>query len=223
MTSLQHRSSFCPLVLGFIVAALLGGSGTASAAPLNLTQNPPDITSSFISVSYSGGVFTANGFPTTFDIDGVSPLDYSIDQVGPGTPANFNIALTINPATGAAIGGTLNITGKIDPLATSGTLLTGTIANFGFLDPPGGDLFEFEFDLTGGDLLSYFPGARAGVILDAAGTGFNGTFEGEFSNQGSGQADTFAETVPEPSTLGLLGLGFVAFLVGRRRILRRVA
>jgi hypothetical protein len=220
MTYLQNQW-LCRLALGVAVLLPLCGSSAASAALLNLNQYPPDITSSFISVSYSGGAFSATGFPTAFDVDGTPPPDYSIVQVAPGVPASFSISLIVNPATGAAISGTLNITGKIDPIATSGVLLTGDIADWGYLDPPGGDLFEFEFDLTGGDLLAYFPGAKAGVILDAVGSGFNGTFEGEFSNAGSGQADAFAEAVPEPSTLCLLILGSLAFLVWRRRIVHR--
>lgn len=197
----SHRK--CPQ--GVAVTAALVAVLTTShvhAALLGLVQQPPDITSQFILVNYASGVFDALGTPTAFDIDGVAPPDYSINS-----PKSFHLQASINSGTGALISGTLSITGKIPALsANSGTLLTGNLTAFGFQNS-GGDIFEFKFQPTGGDLASYF-GTLGGVILDAAGSNFNGSFTSSFTNDpnklgfGVGGADTFA--VPEASSICLV-------------------
>ena len=63
------------------------------------------------------------------------------------------------------IGGTVAALGL-----TSGTLLTGSVRDIGFVDPPGGEIFEFHFHLTGGELAPYFDRKKIGVILDAGDT-----------------------------------------------------
>src|SRR5262245_51830766 len=61
-------------------------------APLNLVQMPPDITSSFVGVSYNANtdIFTASGVATNFEINGIAPPDYTIQN---GT---FNIQIGVD-------------------------------------------------------------------------------------------------------------------------------
>lgn len=207
-----------------VLMAWMGGPAgvcTVKAALLNLPQQPPDVFSDFITVQYDSAsdTFRASGFAETFDIDGTSPPDYII------TGGTFDILATVT-SSGAATGGTLSIMGMIpalgatDPLAP---LLTGTVSQFGFQDPPGGDLFEFVFDVTGGSLANHL-GTKTGVILNAMGLDpqFNGSFATSFSNVnnfGMGISDTFV-AVPEPSSLALLlcaCLGVLATRCWRRR------
>jgi hypothetical protein len=193
-------------------------SSSAYAGLLNLTQSTPDITSEFIAVSYTlpddNGLFEALGTASHLDFDGTDPPDHAI------TDGSFHISITIGPSTGVPIGGTLAITGTVD-VFTSGTLLTGTIDQFGFQDA-GGDLFDFTFDVTGGDLAALY-GAKAGVILDAQGSGFTGSFARAFDNGlGLGVSDTFPlEPVPEPCTL-LLAFTALGVILPARRHWRRV-
>lgn len=192
-------------------------SSSAYAGLLNLPQRTPDITSGFIAVTYTlpddNGLFEALGTASHLDFDGTDPPDHAI------TDGSFHISITVAPSTGVPIGGTLAITGTVD-VFTSGTLLTGTIDQFGFQDAPGGDIFEFTFDVTGGDLAALY-GAKAGVVLDAQGSGFTGSFLTAFDNGlGLGVSDTF-RPVPEPSTL-LLAFTALGVILPARRHWRRV-
>jgi hypothetical protein len=214
-----------------VVAALLvvATANSAQAGPLNLVQHAPDVTSTFVLVNYSAGVFDALGTPVSFDVDGSAPPDYSI--AGPGQ--SFHVHASINPLNGSLLSGTVSVTGKIASIsATSGTLLTGNLTAFGFQNG-GGDIFEFKFDVTGGDLAAAYYGSTGGVIIDAAGSNFTGSFTSSFTNDPDGfgfavgVADTFPVTtaqVPEASSLALAGacIGLVA--VGRKfRRSRRTA
>jgi hypothetical protein len=188
----------------------------AHAALLGLTSQPPDITAGFTLVSYDAttDVFTATGFATNLDLDGDAPPDYNIT----GSNTQFDIIATVN-SSGVASAGTLVIQGKVSEVsATSGTLLTGTLSQFGYSTVAGGEIFEFVFAVTGGDLASSF-GPSAGVILDANDTGFGGNFTSDFSNNGFGTSDTFP--IPEPATVSLLLLGGAG--VACRRIRRNRA
>jgi hypothetical protein len=116
------------------------------------------------------------------------------------------IDLTVD-ANGNPLSGSLNVFGTVAEIgATSGTLLTGEITDFGFIDPPGGDIFEFAFALTGGDLAPYYGHQRALVVMNLFNSGFDGTFATDFVNDGLGVADTYGH-MPEPSHVGLLLLG----------------
>ena len=80
------------------------------------------------------------------------------------------------------------------------------------MDSPGGELFEFLFDVTGGslaiDFLNLVGDSVGGVILDAGDSGFNGSFLTGFMNSGfTGVADI---AIPEPATMALILIGLAA-------------
>ncbi len=199
-----------------IAVAILALTMTASyaqATPLNLVTDVPDVTSLFVAVSFDSGTstFTANGFATDLDLDGIAPPDYTIDG------GAFSLSATLAPTTLGTdmyvTGGSISITGTIPALGyNSGTLLTGTVDDVGYL-PAGGEIFEFLFAVTGGDLAPLYPsGQRGGTIINAVNSGFGGSFAASFANDGfSGTSDAFP--IPEPSTVAMLGLGGIALLL----------
>lgn len=188
----------------------------AAAAPLGLTlPAQPDVFSSFLSVSYNAGSddFLASGSALSFDDGGVG----SAINIANGT---LDISAKID-STGSPTAGTLTIMG--DVLGFGPTLLTADLTTFGFLDSPGGDIFEFLFTVTGGDLaIPQFygtpgPSSIAGVILDAAGSNFGGTFDVNFDNGffGFGVSDT--RIIPEPATATLFFVVIAGALARRRK------
>ena len=209
----MHRIVTWGVILACVVT-------TAQAVPLNLTPQVPDIFAGLVQVEYDADtdIFSAEGIAEGLDLDGLAPPDHHIHA---GT---FAVSATIDDG-GVASDGSLQIGGTIGTLgAVSGTLLTGTLTEFGFPDS-GPGLFEFVFDVTGGDLApQFYP--QSGVILDAQdfglSTGFGGSFDGSFSNVGTGNADVFATVIPEPITAGtsLLGLFIVVLFSFRRSSVR---
>ncbi len=189
-------------------AAMALGAPAASGAELNLSLELPDVLSQFIDVDYDAGTnqFTATGFALELDDDGVG----AAEAIAGGT---FDLTATID-AGGNLGGGTITIGGTVAALGfNSGTLLTGTLTDFGFPDA-GGDPLEFLFDVTGGDLAALYAGRPGGVIL-AGGTGFNGSFATNFTGGGTTSADT--APVPTPGALVFIGAAGLGLCARRRR------
>lgn len=204
------RASFRQL-LG-VCFGLTALCGTARGDLLNLTFLPePDFMASFIDVTYDAAsdAFLASGF--TSQLNGTD-LD--------ATDGLFSISATIDGSGVLGTGGTLSIGGAIGGAGPS--LLTGDLTDFGFRPIPGGDPFEFLFDVTGGDLAGLFGGigAQGGIILSAFG-GFDGSFASSFDNlmdfgfgsmAGTGLGVADVALIPEPASimLGMIGMGMIA-------------
>jgi hypothetical protein len=208
----ENRMWYLTSFLMTCVLAIVTG-GAAQASPLNLAlADSPDISSAFIGVTYDAGTdqFVASGFAMELDNGGLPNLSIANGLF------NISADITSTGSIGSA-GGMLSIGGTISSLGfNSGTLLTGVLTAFGFQDG-GGDLFEFLFDVTGGDMVTSF-GPVVGVILDINhGGAFSGSFDVSFNNSGSGVSDT-ANPVPEPSTLLLMLSGVGGFAVLRQRM-----
>jgi len=190
-------------------AAFLLLAGPASATPLNLTLGLPDVVSGFIDVTYDSGTgtFTASGYSLEIDDDGSAP-NVALDASG-----GFSVVASIDN-TGSLLSGSVSITGtQTIPLGyVSGTLVTGTLTNFGWSGDASGIVFEFTYSTTGGDLAG--SGTPGGIVIATALNSFSG-FGADFDNlffgipgTGDATADT-APTVPEPATalLTLCALG----------------
>lgn len=190
------------------MTAVLFAGTLVQAAPIGLVLNgSPDITSIFSDMDYNSGSQSLSvvGFAATIDDDNAGPaLDF--DAFG-----NFDILAAVDNA-GVASGGSLSITGDLtSTLGVSGTLLTGSLVDFGWFGTTR-DVFEFVFSVTGGSLATsqYYglPGSLVGVIYDTGEDVFNGSFAGSFKSSGfgSGYSDT-APIIPEPMTLSFLAIG----------------
>lgn len=196
-------------IVSCIVGLVLLMGGVAHAALLGLTLGTPDITSSFVSVNYNAtsDEFNAQGIAMTLDLDGVAPPDFNIAN------GLFSINASID-GSGTATAGTLTINGSVN--AAGPSLLTGTLSQFGYMDSPGGEVFEFLFSPIGGDLAGAFKNGPVGVILDAVNSGFTGVWTSNFANSGFGASDT--AYVPEPGAFILLIVGFSSLIRSRRRL-----
>ncbi len=213
--------TFCAVVFGFL--SVLGFAGLpAGGATLDLSAHPPDISAGFLNASYDAatGIFSVVGFPMSFNLSGTSTPDYRCI-----TDGGYSLEVQLTPAGRPVPGtGTLDITGIIPGLATSGTLLTGQLSKCGF-EAAGGDIFEFAFDDLEGDLAPYYGGyngaTEAGVILDAQNSGFTGSFANSFTAAPFLSISDNAAIVPEPSTtillLSVLALGLPAWACRRLR------
>lgn len=199
---------------------LAGGllvSSMAEAAPLGLTQGEPDIVSAGISISYDAGsdLFTAFGQALELRDNGISTPFPEI--------TTFDLSVTVDSF--GNLSGPSTIT--IQALDGAPTWITGTINTFGY--DPTGDLFEFTFDATGGDLQSDF-NLGGNIILSAGmetiGSDFGtNMFTANFGFDATGEANTFATNkVPAPGGLALLGIGLGLMGVrGRRRSASQLA
>jgi len=205
----------CAALLGVVGTGILSIHGpTVLGGSLNLQPQDPDLNSGFLTVQYSPssgslGTFSVSGYPLTLALSD-SGTPYTISTTGTN---DYQLTALINENTGQATSGTLDIGGTISPIASSGTLLTGTLANFG----ASGDVFEFIFNVTGGDLVPYYP-AQIGVELTATGSGFTGSFLTPFATTAyAGVADNFSYTiVPEPGAVALMLAAGAFSLIGRK-------
>ncbi|HPF39711.1 MAG TPA: PEP-CTERM sorting domain-containing protein [Phycisphaerae bacterium] len=184
----------------------------ANAALVGVTLDPfPDLFSSFLDVTYDESIdeLLVSGFPTTYTPDNMTGPQ---NVLGPNQ--SFTIDLTVDNA-GVASGGSLSVMGNV--LSSGPDLLQADLLDFGFIDPPGGEIFDFLFVVSGGDLAADFGGigATIGVILDINDPGaFDGTFDSDFATTGAaGVSDT---GVPEPTSIFLLGVAAGALFLRRR-------
>ena len=203
--------------VAMISTAILTANVNAFPA-LNLTPDTPDIGSAFISVSYSvaGGIGTLSARgqaqQLTPSAQGGSPNIQNADFF---TSFDLNAVINNNNQTAT---GTLVISGETPADGfNSGTLLTGTLSAFG---AGASDPLEFLFDVTGGDAAGLF-GPTAGTILSFS--GFGGDLLSDFSTSFTSVADTFSvdAAVPEPTVLGLILTGGLAFFYSGRRKQKR--
>ncbi len=82
-------------------------------------------------------------------------------------------------------------------------------------------MFDFEFNVTGGELASVF-GSTAGTTLDTGDFTFNGSFTSSFSNGGEGVADTLMMVPePEPQFLVILSVFGLCWVARPRALLRK--
>ena len=210
MRGIHARATCVGVALAVLICTLDYGALPARASPLDLSAHSPDLSATPLTAQYNAttGMFTVTGFPMAFDVSGGSTPDYPSVTSG-----SYHIDASILP-NGQAQSGTLAVGGKIAGLANSGTLLTGNLSQFGYVNS-GDDMFDFVFDVTGGDLAPFYTGHKVGVILDAVNSGFNGSFTSNFaSNSGLAMSDNFSfnpSPAPEPSTGALL---MVAVAVG---------
>lgn len=129
--------------------------------------------------------------------------------------------------TGHRIGGDFVLTGTLDIRSLgatyTGTLLTGNIERFGFLNATGTtpDTMDFLFNITGGSMMSLYSAGTLGMSMSLENSTFNGSFADSFSStriKGSAGPVAMPDSIPDPSTplLLLIGLPLMMRAVGKR-------
>jgi hypothetical protein len=129
-------------------------------------------------VAFSGGgglTYTAS--TKNFDADSTPVAiifpDFTFDPIN--DPADLNLNISVNNDGTLAGSGTnapmdLTVTGSVDDpseLVYSGTLLTGTVTQFGYQDNGDGTAtFDFRFTATGGELVTIGDFANQDIGLD---------------------------------------------------------
>lgn len=221
-----HGRKLAAQTLGIAaVTAGLLGAGSSIAGPLNLELSFPLIffsnpgSTTFVP-NASGGTLSVSAAPIAIQVaSGGPPALITPEPVSGTESVNISIALdSAGNLIGGAPGDDLTIVGEVDlgPLGIfSGTLLTGEVVAFGAADSGGAvDAYDFEFQVTGGELFSLF-GPDAGVTVTSELSTFTGDFTVAFGGQAKGNVGatpsecviTVAKTcevVPPPASGSLL-------------------
>jgi hypothetical protein len=217
--------ALCAAVFGWMGNLIIDVSpAMGSTIDLSGIQNPDlaalSLTTQYTPSAGSTGTFSITGWPTSFTVsNGDIPQPITISPSG-----SYNLTAQINKVTGQLLSGTISIEGTIPtiPGVSSGTLLTGTLTNFGFSNGAS-DFFQFLVNITGGDLAHYYTG-KMGIQVDANNSGFTGSFLTSFASAASDTSSDNASmtVVPEPSTAMLLLGGLACFAVATWRNRSRV-
>jgi len=206
--------SFCLLMC---VLSIFTGSVQAELLNLSL-EHYPRVYSTFVQVDYdpagagANGLLTASGW--TWDL-----YEDATQASWPIYAGDFLLSVEIDPATGQAVSGSLDVTG--DPYGSLETLFySNNLTAFGY---GGDDLIECLFLQEGSGLPP--EGALVGIIMNAVSIddlvfseGVVPDWDVAFSNTGNGYSNTFY--LPEPSSvvlLGLAGFGVISRRWNRRR------
>jgi hypothetical protein len=202
------------LTVTSLVIAVQCQPQTTCAALIGLTSGIlPDISSGEITVDY---VYDALNDIGTFEAHGIAQsLQEAAQPLKSISAGSFDLSIEVHADGTVLPGGTLSIGGTVD--GNGPTLLTGTISRFGYTEVAGENIFDFLFNVTGGDLATEI-GPVAGVILASLTGLFSGNLEDEFHSFVPGAvADTFP--APEPTTAitwaVLCALGFCAARIKR--------
>lgn len=182
-----YKRLFSKLHLAALAAMLVFFSTSSQAVLLGLSQQNPDFFASNLELSTSGTTYT-------------------------GDLLNFQIDTTTYDVTGGLFelnlaASTISLSGVVVGLAGwSGSLLEGTILDFGFNgDPTDVDnlptKYDFLFSVDSGAAAATF-GSHGGTIIDMA-------------NPSSIVSDTFS--VPAPAVFWLFGMGLVGLITAQKR------
>jgi PEP-CTERM motif len=183
-----------PMGLSLAIAATLAASATSSQA------QDVNVTTSLTGVAGTGGLFDY-----TLTLNNTGPESIQSFWLG-WIPGSFNVASPTS--AGNNLGWSSSVDGN--SVQYGGTAATAL---------PAGDSGTFTFDTT--TTLAQFA-AQTGKAGDSTAYGINAA-NGQLSfTLSPPNTETFALSVPEPSTYAMLALGTLAFWGVRRHVLRPI-
>jgi hypothetical protein len=205
----QPRSTsraFQRVILALFLVVTL--SSASEAGPLGVEIRPfPVIVAGFITSSYDGTTFVAEGVARTLQEDGQPRETFPLNPV-------FRLTANIDSA-GVATSGEFSIAG--------GLLGSTTLLGFAFV-PSAGGVMEFLFAPATGSLVddgTYDETEPIDVMLSGVGPAFNGSWAASWQSTAFATAmireDPVVTDMPEPSTLVLLLTAAAGFGLTRRR------
>jgi hypothetical protein len=216
-----------PLALAACLAVLLLPTATARASLLGVDIGFPRIafsSASPIAFNYDSGselltvtaaptlaLFSSSEFPAPLSgmvaISIRARMDAGGQLIGGVAGDDFTLSGTVSRAVGSVT------------KTYTGTLLTGEITAFGFLESGATDQFDFRFAGTGGSLLGLFSPALLAADITSASSSFTGGFAADFSGQANGIVGQ-DRTRPVPDAAGTLPLLAMA-VAGLLTVVRR--
>ena len=223
----HHRRVKLALQLGLSAIVCLVLALPAQAALIGLKPTFPDLlanTSGSYSYDKESELFTITAEPRTLTYS-LSDYDYIYTSNNTKYSGQKSYAVNINIDNSGNfkhwLGGDLQIIGKVgDGTSYDGLLLTGEVTGFGYGDPillPTGQyqIFDFTFQITGGDLAVLFGGigSSGGAIALSESSTFDGDWNENFDGQFT-KADNFP--IPIPAAAWLFASGLIGLVVIRR-------
>ncbi len=164
---------------------------------------PPDVyydATGTLAYTAATHLYGATAAPTSFVLStGARPVTVVST---PGNPMAFTLNFQVD-GSGNVIGGVpgddLVIKGAVDTnrdgvYEYQGTLLTGEIVAFGYLDAgTNTDQYDFRLMPTGGSLMSFFAGKDIGMTMTSLNSTFIGSFAGDFGGTSQGVVGVIAK------------------------------
>lgn len=199
---------FFVFIIG-IQTLLLLWSGSASAGVgglLGVQPGYPNISFAGSGASYNAptGALSINSVPavTIFVAGG------AIENVTGA--ASLSISATISNTGMLSPGGTFTLTGTVTNTVTSatytGTLLAGTVQDYGIQDVAATDFMDFRITPTGGSMLALIGSNNIGVFVTLEGSTFTGSLATSFSSiTVKGNVGPTPASVPTGSGTGTIG------------------
>ena len=204
MSTHSIRRTFGSALAGiFLAGSALAGNG----ALLGVTTGYPLINFVAATVpqgaSYNGTTLSVTGMPVfiTFAPSGAAEF---ISGGALSISANINAAGTFSSGTFSITGSvidTMGTPGTGDDVSYSGTLLSGTVTNYGIINLGSTDLADFAMKATGGSLLAKVGGLNAaiGASVTLEGSTFAGSFASTWSATTTrGDVGPSANKIPFP-------------------------
>jgi hypothetical protein len=175
--------------------SLLGVSPGYPSIPLDTTTST--ISYVYNSTSQEGALIASGGIP--------SPVTLSPGVTDRITSGAFSINFLVN-GSGNVISGqagpNIVLSGNIPALGDSGTLLQGTISNFGYqYNGSNVNNFDATFTPTGGALESYFTGQLIGISFLSQNNTFTGSFTTNWTAGGNNTQGVDGTAGPVPKFL----------------------
>jgi len=177
LESLEDRTLFALLGIPTDLPSALALSSSTGSLTYSATTDQLSDTAIPVTFTLNSSTSVPISAPRAFALN--ISVDNNGNLLGPSTPIDL------------VISGTVDLTPYGGQLYT-GTLLTGSITQFGYDDSTGTALYDARLTPTGGSLLPFFTGQDIGLFI----TSENSTFTGSFASNFNGETKALVGPIP---------------------------